>query len=264
MQVCDHCCTTEYSVCLHEPIGIDRCFVAPCSDCAPFPHSPSAIAFIAHIAVTFRQTDPFYVLDLNPARAKVLGELEISGFSSYIQSINADDTLLITVGQEADTDGRVTGVKISLFDASNAAKPKELQKFVAEEDPDVYSSSSVQWDFKAFRWLSLGDGVGILIMPLQIYSNNGSLKGNFDGFKVYDVSANGISERVTISHVASNQFYSCYYEAYLPERSFVFDGNVTTMKGHSVVSTDLDTGLKRWTLDMPKPVDKDDCVNWLF
>jgi hypothetical protein len=36
-------------------------------------------------------------------------------------------------------------------------------------------------------------------------------------------------------------FYGCYYQAYLPERSFVFNGNVTTMKGHSVISTDLDT-----------------------
>ncbi len=204
------------------------------------------------------------MLDLNPAGAKVLGELEISGFSSYIQSVNAADTLLVTVGQEADADGRVLGVKISLFDATDAAKPIELQKFVAEDDSDVYSSSSVHWEFKAFRWLSLGDGVGILIMPLQIFAYNGSLEGNFDGFVAYDVSVDGISERITISHVASNQFYGCYYQAYLPERSFVFNGNVTTMKGHSVVSTDLDTGEIRWKLDMPKPEDTNDCGIWLY
>lgn len=194
----------------------------------------------------------------------MLGELQISGFSSYIHSINKDNTLLVTVGQETDEDGRVLGVKISLFDAVNVAKPVELQQFVAEKDPDVYSSSSVQWDFKAFRWLSLGDGVGILIMPLQIYSYNNALTGNFDGFIGYDVSRNAISERVTISHVASSQFYGCFYQAYLPERSFVFDGNVTTMKGHSVVSTDLDTGVRRWRLAMPKPADRDDCVYWLY
>jgi uncharacterized secreted protein with C-terminal beta-propeller domain len=33
------------------------------------------------------------IWDPNPAGAKVLGELQISGFSSYIQSINANDTL---------------------------------------------------------------------------------------------------------------------------------------------------------------------------
>jgi hypothetical protein len=219
---------------------------------------------LSKFTVTFLQKDPFYVLDLNPAGAKVLGELEISGFSSYIQSINAANTLLVTVGQEADAEGSVLGVKISLFDAANSTNPIELQKFVAEQDPLVYSSSSVQWDFKAFRWLALGDGVGILIMPLQIYSFDGGLTGNFDGFVAYDVSSSGISERLNISHVDSEQFYGCYYQAYLPERSFVFNGNVTTMKGHSVVSTDLDTSERRWTLDMPKPETKNDCVFWLY
>ena len=63
------------------------------------------------------------MLDLDPAGAKVLGELEISGFSSYIQSINAADNLLVGVGQEADAEGRVLGVQISLFDASNKINP---------------------------------------------------------------------------------------------------------------------------------------------
>ena len=204
------------------------------------------------------------MLDLDPAGAKVLGELEISGFSSYIQSINAADNLLVGVGQEADAEGRVLGVQISLFDASNKINPILLHRYVAEQDPQVYSSSSVQWDFKAFRWLSLGDGVGILIMPLQIYSFNGETSGNFDGFVAYDVSSAGIAPRLNVSHVESSQFFGCYYQAYLPERSFVFNGNVTTMKGHSVVSTDLDTAEQRWTLDMPKPTDKSQCVFWLF
>ena len=201
---------------------------------------------------------------MNPSGAKVLGELEISGFSSYIQSINSDKSLLVAVGQEADNNGQILGVQISLYDVTNTAKPIQLHRFVAEEERDVFSSSTVQWDFKSFRWLSLGDGVGILIIPIQIYSWNGSSKGNFDGFVAYDVSRSGISERLRISHVQSNQFYGCYYAAYLPDRSFVFNGNVMTMKGHSVVSTNLDTGLKRWTLNMPKPQDSDECVPWFF
>jgi hypothetical protein len=63
--------------------------------------------------------------------------------------------LLVAVSQEADADGCVLGVKISLFDASNAAKnPVQLQNFVADQqDPNVYSASSsvVQWGFKAFH-----------------------------------------------------------------------------------------------------------------
>jgi Beta propeller domain len=197
---------------------------------------------------------------MNPAGSKVLGELQISGFSSYLHSINSNDTVLVAVGEEADVDGRVLGIQISLFDASDAMNPKQLQRLVVEQNSDVWSSSSVRWDFKSFRWLSLGEATGILIMPMQIYSFNDT--GNFDGFKVYDVSLNGISERLTITHMESNEFYGCYYAAYLPERSFVFNGNVTTMKGHSVISTDLDTSERRWSLEMPKPKDKDNCQVW--
>lgn len=204
-------------------------------------------------------------MDLNPADAKVLGELEISGFSSYLHSINDDDSLLVAVGEETDENGRVLGVQVTLFDAKNASNPVLLHRSVVEQEKDVWSSSSVQWDFKAFRWLSLGNEVGILIMPLRVVaSDRENLSGNFDGFFAYDVSRSGISQRLKISHVSSKNFYGCYYRAYLPERSLVFNGNVTTMKGHSVVSTDLDSGEQRWTLDMPAPDDEGDCGFWMF
>jgi hypothetical protein len=156
-------------------------------------------------------------------------------------------------------------VQVTLFDATNPAKPIQLQRAVVEQEADVWSSSTVQWDFKSFRWLSLGDGVGILIIPLQVVAyNSNSPTGNFDGFFLYDVSRTGISQRMNITHAASQDFYGCYYQAYLPERSFVFNGNVTTMKGHSVISTDLDTSEQRWMLDMPKPTDTNECVFWFY
>jgi uncharacterized secreted protein with C-terminal beta-propeller domain len=47
---------------------------------------------------TFRQTDPFYVLDLSDATSpKVTGELKIPGFSSYLHPIN--ENLILGVGQ---------------------------------------------------------------------------------------------------------------------------------------------------------------------
>jgi hypothetical protein len=76
--------------------------------------------------------------------------------------------------------------------------------------------------------------------------------------------ASGISQRMNITHVASEDFYGCYYQASLPDRSFVFNGNVTTMKGHSVISTDLDTSEQRWILDTPKPTDTNQCVFWFY
>lgn len=102
-------------------------------------------------------------------------------------------------------------------------------------------------------------------MPLRVTSyNREKLDGNFDGFFAYDVSRNGISERLNVSHVQSENFYGCYYQANLPERSLVFNGNLTTMKGHSVLSTDLNTGEQGWKLDMLKPEKKEQCGYWLL
>src|SRR5690606_29531157 len=52
--------------------------------------------------VTFRQTDPLYTIDLrDPTAPQLVGELRITGYSSYLHPV-ADDRLL-GVGQEATT-----------------------------------------------------------------------------------------------------------------------------------------------------------------
>lgn len=52
--------------------------------------------------VTFRQIDPLFVFDLSDATAPVIrGELEVPGFSSYLQVI--DENHLLAVGRSTDT-----------------------------------------------------------------------------------------------------------------------------------------------------------------
>lgn len=76
--------------------------------------------------VTFRQTDPFYVLDLgDPKNPVKKGELKIPGYSSYLHPI--DKNTILGIGEENNK------VKISLFDVSNAADPKELYKYSLDE-----------------------------------------------------------------------------------------------------------------------------------
>jgi Beta propeller domain len=73
--------------------------------------------------VTFRTIDPLYVLDLsNASDPFVAGELEVSGFSQDL--IPMGPGWLLGVGRETDEFGFVTGLKLSLFDVSNAAAPK--------------------------------------------------------------------------------------------------------------------------------------------
>lgn len=76
--------------------------------------------------VTFRETDPFYVLDLsNPNNPEIKGELKIPGYSSYLHPITKDK--ILGIGKEN------RNVKISLFDVENPSKPKEADKYELDE-----------------------------------------------------------------------------------------------------------------------------------
>lgn len=76
--------------------------------------------------VTFRRTDPFYVLDLSDAKnPQMTGELKIPGYSSYLHPINSDKVL--GIGEEDNQ------VKISYFDVSDPSSPKEIEKYILDE-----------------------------------------------------------------------------------------------------------------------------------
>ncbi|RLI75606.1 hypothetical protein DRP05_14465 [Archaeoglobales archaeon] len=87
-----------------------------------------AVRFVMDKAyvVTFKQTDPLFVMDLSdPKNPEMRGELEIPGYSSYLHPI--DENTIIGIGKE----GR--SVKISLFDVSNPEKPIEIDKYLLDE-----------------------------------------------------------------------------------------------------------------------------------
>ena len=76
--------------------------------------------------VTFKETDPFYVLDLSdPDEPRKAGELKIPGYSSYLHPLGKD--LILGVGKEEDR------VKLSLFDVSSPDEPREVSKYVLDE-----------------------------------------------------------------------------------------------------------------------------------
>ena len=82
--------------------------------------------------VTFRNTDPLYTLDLsNPSAPKKVGELEVNGYSAYLHPVGEDK--LLGIGQNADKNGRINGVKIELFDVSDFAYPTSLSQLLLGE-----------------------------------------------------------------------------------------------------------------------------------
>ncbi len=114
-----------------------------------------AVRFMGDIAfiVTFKKTDPLFVINLkNPRKPKIVGELKISGYSSYLHPIGKD--LLIGIGKEAkpSKSGKFAwyqGVKVSLFDISNISNPVELSRLVFG---DRGSSTPVLYNHRAFQY----------------------------------------------------------------------------------------------------------------
>jgi uncharacterized secreted protein with C-terminal beta-propeller domain len=83
-----------------------------------------AVQFVGPRAyvVTFRQTDPLYVLDVSdPADPKTLGELAMPGFSDYLYPLG--DKLLLGVGKDANHAGQLGGVKVALMDVTDPTLP---------------------------------------------------------------------------------------------------------------------------------------------
>lgn len=76
--------------------------------------------------VTFRQIDPFFVLNLdNPKNPLLRGELKIPGYSSYLHPLAEHKVL--GLGKE---DGKV---KLSIFDVEVAELPAEISKYSLNE-----------------------------------------------------------------------------------------------------------------------------------
>ncbi len=104
------------------------------------------VRFVGEVAyaVTFLQTDPFYVLDLaDPAAPKVAGEVQLPGFSSYLHPV-ADG---LVAGFGPDEEGRIA---VKLFDVSDRSQPKVVDTYALGDE------SPIAWDHHAF--VDLGDG----------------------------------------------------------------------------------------------------------
>ena len=157
--------------------------------------------------VTFRQVDPFFVIDLsNPNKIKELGQLKIPGFSRYLHPY--DGNTIIGIGQDASDAGRQTGLKISLFDVSDVAHPKETAKFVASGD---YSSSTAEYEHKAFLFSREKE---LLVIPAYSYTYN-NMGGNYqsyNGAMVFKITRSEITLRGIVDHSNKQQQWSAQVE----------------------------------------------------
>lgn len=99
--------------------------------------------------VTFRQTDPLFSVDLSePENPQILGELKVTGFSSYLHYYGENQ--LLGIGYEADEETGITnGIKLSMFDVSDPSDVKEIKRYIVKDAsyfPGLYNYKAIMID----------------------------------------------------------------------------------------------------------------------
>ncbi|MCK5024174.1 MAG: beta-propeller domain-containing protein, partial [Thermoplasmata archaeon] len=150
--------------------------------------------------VTFRQVDPFFVIDLHDAEnPEILGELKIPGYSSYLHPY--DENHIIGLGKENRS------VKISLFNVTDVSNPTELDNIQIGSD---YSDSMALNDPHAFTF---NPGNGLLVIPVYQHSYRYYGESSDSGYcaMVFHIGLDGISHEASIEHPEQEIQYGYYY-----------------------------------------------------
>lgn len=174
--------------------------------------------------VTFKRVDPLFVIDTSdPRNPRILGKLKIQGYSDYLHPY--DETHLIGFGKEVDESidadkvhdneavyyTAIQGMKVSLFDVSDVANPKEMFKTVIG---DRGTESPLLHDHHA---LLFEKDRNLLSFPVTVYSAAAAKPQPgtsetwpvpvFQGAYVYDISlTKGFQLKGRISHYGEDAY----------------------------------------------------------
>ncbi len=112
--------------------------------------------------VTFRQVDPLFALDLtDPTDPEVKGVLKVPGYSSYLHPVGNDH--LLAIGRDADQDGRIRGLQVSLFNVEDLNNPLQVDTHLIAPE-GVWLWSAAEWDPHAFAYFPES---GVLSVPVD-------------------------------------------------------------------------------------------------
>lgn len=133
-----------------------------------------SVRFVGNMAyvVTFRQTDPLFVIDLtDPENPTVKGELKIPGFSEYLHPIT--ENLLVGVGKDGTETGTNGDCKVSLFDVTDPYAPKETIA-LSVANGSGYVSTGISYNHKLY--IKLSDTEFAVPFFLDWYVDNGEIE----------------------------------------------------------------------------------------
>jgi uncharacterized secreted protein with C-terminal beta-propeller domain len=197
--------------------------------------------------VTFKRIDPFFVIDLStPETPKILGKLKIPGYSDYLHPYDA--THIIGIGKETTTNEwggvSVSGVKLALFDVSDVANPKQLDKV---QIGDAGSDSAALTDHHAFLF---DKAKNLLVIPVMAVTAHPVTKGDYYttqpqvwyGAYVFGLTPQtGFTLRGTVQHGTGDNGYYYYGSSTSDVKRSLYIGNVLyTMSSKQIKANSLD------------------------
>lgn len=212
-----------------------------------------AVRFLDDVAyvVTFRRTDPLFVIDLaDPTNPSVLGELKVPGYSAYLHPI--EEGRVLGVGQDANEEGVTLGTQVSTFDVSDAAAPDRIDNLTIE-----HASSAVEYDHRAFLWW--GD-TRTAVIPVEIYpavqcNDRGECiepsERPFMGAVAFGVDRDGgLDELGRVSHDGRGAQPDGWYPV---TRTIVAGGALYTISEAGVLKSDLESFADLGFAQVPTP-----------
>jgi len=189
--------------------------------------------------VTFRQTDPLYVVDLSePDRPRLAGELKIPGFSSYLHPL--DDGHLLGVGTDGNDEGATFGTVLSLFDVTDPAEPARTAKLSIGPEGEGSGNgfgndgswTPVASDARAFTWWD-----GKAVVPVSWYRFDPRTGQQANGSDAVVVAVDGASGELTeVGRVSQPATRACDPGVPMP-MPIEGDGGIGGLSGGDVTTT---------------------------
>lgn len=169
--------------------------------------------------VTFKDVDPFFVLDLTePTQPQILGKLKIPGYSDYLHPYDENhiigfgkDTIELS-GFNGESMAYYQGVKIAVFDVTDVSQPVEMSKVVIG---DRGSDSELLRNHKALLFSRDKNLLALPVTVMTIGQHNVRKNGNipdygsfsFQGAYVYNIDLQkGLQFKGRITHLDDEDY----------------------------------------------------------
>lgn len=215
--------------------------------------------------VTYMNTDPLFTFDLSdPKKPKILGELKIPGYSTYLHPYDENHLIGIGInteervsrnsyGQVIGTNVYVTGMKMALFDVSNLKNPTLVSEVAIG---DSRTKSAILDNHKALLFSKEKQLIAIPVTSYPKDLEDEQISGDetvdkvikayktssdyiSEGYLVYNINLeDGITQKGTITHNSDSKYS---YRNSQMLRGLYINDYLYTVSQHMVKVNKLDT-----------------------